>query len=209
MIYPKNNPVIFWFFNRYVQWIVGNQFHELVYDDIQVDKNKSVLLIANHFSFWDALILFCINQRMLKKKFHVMILEDTAKKEGFLKYAGAFSVDKSSRGMLQSLDYAAQLLSDPQNLVLMFPQGKLYPNFVDEVHFEKGVQRIIDKAAGNFQLVFAAAFTQYYQHKKQTATVYLKPINQSFAGKNIAGLQSAYRQYYTASKLLQTQTVIV
>jgi 1-acyl-sn-glycerol-3-phosphate acyltransferase len=208
MIYPKNNRIIFWVFKRYVQRIVGKQFHELVFNTIEVDNSRSVLLIANHYSFWDALILFCINELSLKKKFHAMILEDTSKKEKFLKYAGAFSVAKNSRDVVKSLAYAAKLLEDPQNLVLMFPQGKLYSNFVNHIHFEKGVQHIIKQAGGNFQLVFAAAFIQYFQHKKQTATVYLKAVSENFAGKGINHLQSAYQQYYEASKLLQTEIVI-
>ncbi len=58
--------------------------------------------------------------------------------------------------MLESLEYAAELLNDPKNLVLIFPQGKLYSNFVNNIHFEKGgVAKIIEKAEGKFQLIFA------------------------------------------------------
>ena len=59
-----------------------------------------------------------------------MVREDTTVQLQYLKYGGAFSINKKSRDMLQSLDYAAELLNDPQNLVLIFPQGKLYSNFV-------------------------------------------------------------------------------
>ena len=205
MIYPKNNTLIFWFFNRYVKWLVGKHFHEVLFNPIAIDKNKSILLIANHFSFWEALILFCVNERLFKKKFHVMILEETAKKEPILKYAGAFSVSKNSKDILRSLDYAAGLLNDPQNLVLIFPQGKLYPNFVSHIYFEKGISRIIKQAQGSFQLVFAATFVQYFKHKNQTATVYLKTGDNDFADKPVAELQNAYQQHYNASKQLQTE----
>jgi len=89
--------------------------------------------------------------------------------------------------------------------VLIYPQGKLYSNFVNEVHFENGVSRIIKQAQGKFQLIFAAAFIQYFKHKKPTATVYLENMNESFADKSIDELQSAYQQYYSASKKLQTE----
>jgi hypothetical protein len=58
-----------------------------------------------------------------------MVIEETVQKVSFFKYMGAFSVNKNSREMLASLNYAAELLNDPQNLVLIFPQGKLYSNF--------------------------------------------------------------------------------
>lgn len=189
----------------YIKWAVGKTFHELLFNDIVLDKSKSVLLIGNHFSFWDGLILYCINDRLLKKKLHVMILEETARKERFLKYVGAFSVKKDSKGILQSLDYAAELLADPANLVLMFPQGRLYANFVTNIKFEKGLVRIIEKAAGNFQLIFASTFIQYFKHKKPTATVYLKSEPENYAGKSIDKLQEAYQRHYEASKLQQTE----
>ena len=208
MIYPKKNSIIFWTMHQYVKWLLGKQFHEILFNTIETDTNKSVLLIANHYSFWDTFILYSINHKLLKKNFHVMILEETSREQVFLKYAGTFSVNKNSRDMLKSLDYAAGLLNDPKNLVLIYPQGKLYSNFVNEVNFEKGILRIIKQAKGKFQLVFAAAFIQYFKHKKPTATVYLKNVNEVFVDKPINELQNAYQQYYSASKKLQTETDI-
>ena len=208
MIYPRQNSIIFWFFSSYVRWIVGKQFHQLVFDPIPTDENRSILLVANHFSFWDALILFCVNERLFKKKFHVMILEETAKKEPFLRYAGAFSVSKNSRDLLLSLDYAAGLLNDPGNLVLMFPQGKLYSNFVSHIDFEKGVYRIIKQSQANSQLMFVATFIQYFKHKKPTAPVYLKKETVDYAHQPAADLQNAYQQYYNGCKQQQTEIEI-
>lgn len=208
MIYPKKNSIIFWTMHFYVKWLLRKQFHEIIFNTVEIDTSRSVLLIANHYSFWDTLILYTVNTKLLKKNFHVMILEETSREQPFLKYAGAFSVNKRSRDLLKSLDYAAQLLNDPKNLVLIYPQGKLYSNFVNEVNFEKGVSRITKQVQGSFQLVFAAAFVQYFKHKKPTATVYLKNVSESFVDKPINELQNAYQQYYSASKKLQTETDI-
>jgi len=205
MLYPKTNPLIRWIFKTYVKRLVGAHFHRFLYNNATVDEGKSVLLVANHFSFWDGLILFCLNDKLLKKKFHVMILHETAQKTGMLRYGGAFSVDKNSRDMVQSLDYAAELLNNPGNLVLMFPQGRLFSNFVSEVKFEKGVMKLIEKAQGKFQLIFAATFVQYFKHKKPSVTVYLKNETGNYAGKGIDELQNSYQQHYQASKLLQTE----
>jgi Acyltransferase len=132
-----------------------------------------------------------------------MVREDTTLHLAYVKYAGAFSVKKKSRDMLESLDYAAELLNDPQNLVLIFPQGKLYSNFVNNIHFEKGVMKIIEQAEGKFQLIFAATFIQYFKHKKQSATVYLE--DQWCGSKSYEELKSAYQQYYDRTKLEQTE----
>lgn len=206
MLYPKNNPVAKWIFKVYVKWLVNKQFHEFLFNPVPVDSNRSVLLIANHFSFWDGLILFCLNDKLFKKKFHVMILQDTAKNIGALRYGGAFSVNKGSKEIVRSLDYAAQLLNDPQNLVLMFPQGKLYSNFVERINFEKGVIRLIERSK-NYQLIFVATFIQYLKHKKPTVTLYLKHQD-SAAVKDINTLQSNYQQHFDRSKQQQTEIVL-
>jgi hypothetical protein len=137
-----------------------------------------------------------------------MMLQDTANRISILKYAGAFSVNKNSREMIISLDFAAGLLNDPQNLVLMFPQGKLFSNFATHIKFKRGIMHIIKKAGGKCQLIFAATFIQYYKHEKPTATVYLKSEPDSYAGKGIDDLQSSYQQHYEESKLQQTEADI-
>ncbi|MBD1365288.1 lysophospholipid acyltransferase family protein [Mucilaginibacter sp. ZT4R22] len=208
MIYPKNNRLMKWMFDTYVKWLVGKTFHQFLYNEVGLDSDKSVLLVANHFSFWDGLILYVLNDKLLHKKFHVMILEDTAKREGMLRYAGAFSVSKNSRDMLESLNYAAELLNQPGNLLLMFPQGKLYSNFVNRVHFEQGLLKIMKKAEGKFQILFAATFIQYLKHKKPSVTVYLKTERETYSDKTIDELQSTYQQHYDASKLQQTEIEI-
>jgi 1-acyl-sn-glycerol-3-phosphate acyltransferase len=205
MIYPKNNRLMKWMFDTYVKWLVGKTFRQFLYNEVELDSNRSVLLVANHFSFWDGLILYVLNDKLLHKKFHVMILEDTARREGMLRYAGAFSVSKNSRDVLESLNYAAELLNQPGNLLLMFPQGKLYSNFVNRVHFEQGLLKIIKKAEGKFQLLFAATFIQYLKHKKPSVTVYLKTESETYSDKAIDDVQGAYQQHYDASKLQQTE----
>ena len=135
-----------------------------------------------------------------------MVREDTTVKFQYVKYGGAFSINKQSRDMLQSLDYAAELLRDPGNLVLIFPQGKLYSNFVNTIQFEKGINKVMEKSEGSFQLLFAATFVQYLKHKKPTATVYLQV--EPSQNKNFEDLKNAYQIHYDNAKLQQTEIVI-
>ncbi|MBC7401191.1 MAG: 1-acyl-sn-glycerol-3-phosphate acyltransferase [Mucilaginibacter sp.] len=206
MIYPKKNIIFKWSVHAYVYWLTIRKFKEINFNTISVDKHKSVLLIANHFSAWDTVVLFWINRKLLKKKFHVMMLESTAIKEPFLKYAGGFSINKTSKDMIHSLDFAAKLLDDPDNLVLIFPQGKIYSNMVSEVVFEKGIMQVIKKAAGKFQLIFAATFIENFDNFKPVANTSLKTgIANSF--NTILDLQEAYQQHYTQSRQQQIQII--
>jgi len=206
LIKPKKNFIIHWVLHIYTRWIVSRHFHEILFNQIEVDPGKSILLIANHFSYWDSLILYIVTLKVLKRNYYVMVREDTTLHLRYVKYAGAFSVKKKSRDMLESLDYAAELLHDPKNLVLIFPQGKLYSNFVGQINFERGLIKIIERAEGKFQLIYAATFIQYFKHKKQSVTVYLE--NQTYEDKSHEELKDAYQRYYDRTKLEQTEIVL-
>jgi len=135
-----------------------------------------------------------------------MVLEETMSQVKFFKYLGAFSITKNSKQMVDSLNYAAGLLKDPDNLVVIFPQGKLYSNFVDDVVFEKGVLRIAESATSDFQYLFAATFIENFDHKKPTVNVSLKVVQSNELASG--DLLQAYQQHYQSAKQNQTQTVV-
>lgn len=205
MIYPQKNKLINWFFHNYILRIVKGNFKEVRFGEVEVDKNKSVLLLANHFSWWDGFLMYYINYKLLKKRFHVMVIEETVQKVSFFKYVGAFSISKNSRDMLASLNYAAELLNDPENMVLIFPQGKLYSNFTDEVNFEKGLSKIMAAATGKFQIVMAATFIENLQYKKPIAGVYLKAVD---GINNMQEAQKLYQQHYDSAKQQQNKITV-
>ncbi|MFD0794270.1 lysophospholipid acyltransferase family protein [Mucilaginibacter litoreus] len=186
--------------------IVKRAFHEVRFNAINISPDRSVLLLANHFSWWDGFLMYYINQILLKKRFHVMVIEQTVQKIGFFKYMGAFSVSKGSRDIIDSLNYAADLLKDPDNLVLIFPQGKLFSNFIDEVKFEKGLKRITEQSKNDYQLIMAATFIENFKHKKPTASVYLKAVEEKM--NDLPAIKQGYQQHYNSSKLRQTEIVI-
>lgn len=205
MIYPKKNRLIKWFFHHYILRLVGRNFYAVNFDKPAIDPSRSVLLLANHFSWWDGFLMYYLNHHLFGKRFHVMVIEETVKQVVFFKYMGAFSVKKGSREILQSLNFAAELLREPGNLVLIFPQGKLYSNFTGEVYFEKGLSRILKNAGDNYQTVLSATFVENFEHKKPVANVYLKAIA---GGERITDLQAAYQAHYMNAHQQQTQISI-
>ncbi|MVN90716.1 1-acyl-sn-glycerol-3-phosphate acyltransferase [Mucilaginibacter aquatilis] len=206
MIYPKKNKLITGFFHRYIGYIISRNFKAFNFNEVSIDANKSVLLLANHFGWWDGFLLYWLNHLLIKKKFHIMILEDTVRKVFFLKYMGAFSVVKNSRSMLESLQFTAELLNDPSNLVLVFPQARLYSNFIDDIHFERGLGRVIKQAAGKFQYVFAATFIEYFSHKKPSVNVYVQRHDEGI--DHVDDLKPVFQQHYQQAKAQQTQIIV-
>ncbi|MCC8425433.1 1-acyl-sn-glycerol-3-phosphate acyltransferase [Mucilaginibacter sp. UR6-11] len=206
MIYPKKNFIIQTVFHLYVRFTVARHFNRVIFNDIEIDQHKSILLIANHSSFWDGLLLYLVRSKLFKKKFYVMLLEQTSKRIPILKYVGAFSINKKSKDIIESLNYTSQLLKDPSNLVVIFPQGKLYSNFTTNIEFEKGIIKVMKQATGSFQLVFATIFIEHFENKKPGAYIYLKSVKQD-SFDNITDLQQAYQQHYTYAHQQQTQII--
>jgi 1-acyl-sn-glycerol-3-phosphate acyltransferase len=207
MITPRNNFIVTGFFNWYISWIIGRHFKRVEFNKIGFDRSRSVLLIANHFSWWDGFLLYHLNKIYFKKTFRVMVLDETMRQVGFMKYLGAFSVTKNSKELMASLNYAAELLNDTDNMVVIFPQGKLYSNFVDDVQFEKGLSKIITLATADYQYVLAATFIENFEHKKPSVYINLKTVDK-IEIEDPQQLREVYQQHYQSTKSSQTRITV-
>lgn len=204
---PHRNRLIYAFFSWYINRIIGSDFQRFEYNKIEIDPNRSILVLANHFSWWDGFLLFQLNRLFLRKRFHIMVTEENYKQHSFLKYLGAFSVKKKSRSVIETLEYAGKLLDDPQNLVVIFPQGKLYSSYNNDIVFEKGLMNLINSSAKNFQYLFVAVFTDYFQNRKPVVKAYL----QTWEGAEFTSLQlikSEFNKHFDASRKQQNANSI-
>jgi 1-acyl-sn-glycerol-3-phosphate acyltransferase len=207
MIKPKKNTLVYRFFCWYIQLIIKKNFHSLNYNSVEIAADKSVLLLANHYSWWDGFVLLHLNKIYFNKKFHVMVMEETAKEIWFMKYIGAFGVKKNSREMLKSLTYAGELLNDPKNLLLIFPQGKLYSSHLTKIVFQKGLLKIIEASKKDFQFLFAASFTDYLENKKPSLQLYLKTrIAEELT--TLLEIESAYNEHFSEALEMQKGRVV-
>jgi len=93
----------------------------------------------------------------------------------FFNLLGGFSINRESKEVVRSLQYAANLLSDPKNLVTVFPQGALLSNHSDEINIERGIDYIVKKIDGNCQIIYYSAFIDYFESLKPS--VYFHFLN--------------------------------
>lgn len=175
MLKPKFHPISTTFWNFYIHRIIKSDFHEHIFDsNFEVDKCKSILVLSNHFSWWDGFFVYELNRLLFGKRFHVMMLEEQLRKNSFLKTAGAYSIDKTNgRKSLESLNYSAELLENPNNLVLMFPQGQIESIYTQKPTFQSGVGRIVKQLNEPTKLVFCINLTDYHSNRKPTLRSYL------------------------------------
>lgn len=181
------------FFNRYSTYMVKRHFRHVFCHDVPAVTNKPILIIANHFSWWDGFFAVYCNARYFRKTFHVMMLEEQLSLRKILRFAGAFSVRKNSRSIANSLEYAAEILQNKNNLLLLFPQGRFYSLHDHSFRFEKGVGHILQKSSKDIHLLFMANMIEYFAHRKPFVSLYFKeyPVTES-----LDELEKAYSRFF-------------
>ncbi|HNX66588.1 MAG TPA: lysophospholipid acyltransferase family protein [Bacteroidales bacterium] len=203
-IKARHNFIIYPFFKRYTRYKLSVHFSKIVIQGSIEQRELPVLLIANHISWWDGFWAVNINQQILKKKFHFMMLEEQLRKFWFFRYCGGFPVRKNSRSVIKSLDYAAELLTDPDNAVLFFPQGKIWSSHLTHLRFEKGIEYILKKTEqGKIQVVFLVNFTEYLSESRPSLYQYLE----EYEGDDFSchAIENAYNDFFTRCLSIQSQ----
>jgi 1-acyl-sn-glycerol-3-phosphate acyltransferase len=167
----RNDTFSKWFFRFMRRWM-GRKFKEINVLPFEPRAAHSILLLTNHFSWWDGFFANYAAFTNLKRRLFIMMQYDHFVNHWYFKYWGAFSMKKGSRDMLESLAYSAELLNDPRNLVTIFPQGELCSNHIDHIHVEKGIERLIKQIKGPCQVVYQCTLIDYFESLKPRAYIH-------------------------------------
>ncbi|MBE9585730.1 lysophospholipid acyltransferase family protein [Mucilaginibacter sp. JRF] len=160
-------------FARYMRYRIHKAFNRVVVTPFKPKPGHSVLLLCNHFSWWDGFFGNYLAYWHLKRKLFIMMQQDHLRKRMLFNLFGGFSIEKGSREMIRSLQYAAGLLDDPENLVVVFPQGGLISNHATEIGIEKGIERLIKNIKGPCQIVYSCVLIDYFESLKPSAFIHL------------------------------------
>jgi 1-acyl-sn-glycerol-3-phosphate acyltransferase len=194
MVRAKHHFILVPFFRWYSKFSIHRNFKEVKISGEFDDQNVPLFLVANHFSWWDGIIVNYLNQERFKRKFHFMVHEKHIRNFWFFKYIGAFSIQKNSISIIDTFTYIRELLLDKSNLVLMFPQGEIRSQHCAEIIFERGIEKIISIIENKIQMVFIVNMVDYFSNSKPTLYSYLTEFNlNSFS---FMELQNSYNAFY-------------
>jgi 1-acyl-sn-glycerol-3-phosphate acyltransferase len=168
----RNNTLSNWF-AKYMRYRMNKAFNRIEVLPFTSKPGHSILLLCNHFSWWDGFFGNYLAYWHLKRKLYIMMQEDHLRKRMLFNLFGGFSIEKGSRETIKSLWYAADLLNDPQNLVVVFPQGELISNHATEVTIERGIERLIKHIEGPCQIVYSCVLIDYFESLKPSAYIHL------------------------------------
>lgn len=198
MITAHRQSLPLWFFTTFFRVMQKFLFREVEFKLDKTVPEGSVLLLQNHFSWWDGYWSYFIAEKLLKRRFHVMMLEKELKRRMFLSRTGAFSVDPGGKEMLATMRYAADLLRDPRNVVTIYPQGEIQSHYIRHVPFEKGAATLLRLAGEKVHVVFAAAHIQYGSPVRAKGQIHLHYFG---CGKYSADqLEAGYNKFYSESR---------
>ncbi len=179
-------------------WVLRSFASVKFIGELSVQQDRSCLMLMNHSSFNDSGILHRICRVILKKELKAMVVESQLKAFPILKYVGCFSVDKKSRKMIESLNYAAELLKNPDIMLGIYPQGGLYSMHLNKIHFVSGLDYIFKRSKSTpFQVFFGVTLLDYLESFKPIARVYLMEYT---GERTTEQMEEAYNQFYSECK---------
>lgn len=180
MIYKaSHHPLVYPFFKWYALMKIKRHFHNVTATGDFIDKGLPILLISNHISWWDGFWAMYINLKLLHRKFFFMMSEEELRKHMFFNKTGGYSVRKGSRSVIETLDYTLELLHDKNNLVLVFPQGRIESVHKHTILFEKGMEHILKKVTWNIQIIFLVNLIDYLSNPQPRLYMYFHEYNAS------------------------------
>jgi hypothetical protein len=154
-----------------LMWFVRKRFNKMVINQIDIKPNHSYILMCNHFGFLDGFFAYYLTFKMIDKQqklkgLYTMSVKKQMEKNWWLKYCGSFSVEPGKWSIKESLEYAAELMNTPGNILLFFPQAELESQHIRHIEFKDGIYEIVNRIKGDCQLIWSSNLTEYFESLK-------------------------------------------
>ena len=149
MIAAENHPIFTKFWRGYILNSLRGHFDAVRVQITAPDPHPTpTLWHATHVSWWDGYLGVAL-ARHARLEFRVMMLEENLAKYRFLRFVGAFGVDRgSARGALESIRYGvAEIQTSPPRGLLMFPAGDIGSPYARPAPYQSGAVSLALQAA--------------------------------------------------------------
>lgn len=153
MTVPKNRLFNAWF-AAHARSRIQKAFGHVYARGVEAARSRAaeapLLVVSNHTSWWDPLVLVHASTHLIGADGHAMMDARNLRRLPFFALVGAFGVDLDrAAGGAAAIRRAARLLDRPGRLVWIFPQGAERP-ITEPLVFREGaaqVARLAERAA--------------------------------------------------------------
>jgi 1-acyl-sn-glycerol-3-phosphate acyltransferase len=149
MIEAKRNPLL----NRWVYRLLFKSGLRGAFNRVNIrganlhptDPMLPVIWYGNHSAWWDGHVPFALNEEVWRREAYVVVEDTQLSRYQFFRWIGGFSLNrKNARSAVESLSYAARVLTEaPNRSLLIFPQGEILSNDIRPLVFYNGVGHIV------------------------------------------------------------------
>ncbi len=157
MIEAQHNRYADYIFGKYIHRMFRRHFNSFNMIGIKPELHDELPLIVtpNHSTWWDGFFLYYINKYFFQRKYYIMMLEDQLLNFPFFAKLGAFSIMQNNpKKIIESINYSAKVLSEnSKTMLVMFPQGRMLPDFQRPVKAFGGINKILEKCNGEVNMV--------------------------------------------------------
>lgn len=155
------------------------------------DFSGPVLLVANHFSWWDGLWVM-LHFRQTRWNLAVPMLASQLQKRPFLRWWGALPL-QAGRALPHQVAACQAACTQPNQLLLLFPQGKIGSLHTKHFHFQRGLLRKL--MAEGVQLVFLYQTLEFGNKPRPVVHHFLQPFGEQ---SQPVAIEQAYNQFVAA-----------
>lgn len=185
--------------NLYSGIKMDRAFREITYIGEWVENGLPILLLANHFCWWDGFIQYRLNRIVFDRKLYIMMLEEQLLKNRILNQCGCFSIRKNSRSIIETLDYCKNIVKEQGNMLLIFPQGEIQSMHTERIKFESGLGYLLKQLENEVNIVFNVNLVDYFSEKKPTLNSYFKVLPSS-QFPDVQTIENEYNSFYTVCR---------
>lgn len=181
--------------NLYSGYKMNRAFRETECIGEWSENRLPILMLSNHFSWWDGFIQYRLNRTVFDRKLYIMMLEEQLRKHMILNKCGGFSVKKNSRSIIETLDYCKDIVKEQGNMLLIFPQGEIQSMHMPQIKFESGLRYLLRHIENDINIVLNVNLVDYFSEKRAKLNIYFKVLSSNqFTGKQT--IEKEYNEFY-------------
>ncbi len=168
MLKAKHSKIARLIFNPYIDRLMKKSFTSfyLVNQIPEFPEKKGLIITPNHISWWDGFFIDYISRKFIPRKLHLMMLESSLKKYWFFNKLGSYSINpENSKSLIETAEYTGEILNDPSNFVITYPQGEIEPFEKRPLSIKEGIKFFIKKNPEDIFVLPVGFKIQFYNEK--------------------------------------------
>lgn len=155
-------------FDFYLERLLKKYFKDfrLINSFPEISPERSLVVMPNHFSWWDGFFVYFLLKKKTNKKIFIMMLENQLRRYWFFQKIGCFSTNPANKqSTVATLRYTLELLKSPNNCVVIFPQGEIEPFEKTSLNYNEGIEFLARYSSKGFDIL-PVANKIFYSNEK-------------------------------------------